>query len=488
MGGLADLVIGIVGNIGSGKTTLSTAAMQEPFRSLLLSVLDENPRAAREVTSLREEVDPFLIKAFYEDPQRYALAAQINFLNARLRRERVVAQTPGIVLVDRPIAEDYNIFGKAQLILGNMTRGEFVVYEANYRIMTREVAPPDVYLYLRADLPFLQKRIRERGLPEEQGLVQNPEYLQTLQGLYEEFIKFQDDAPVIIVDANKIETQDNGRLDRDYIRAVLEYVVAEIRKRKVSPKIMPRLGKWLSCSPTEAVIDSIRLEDELKGHLQRHKMIITLAGNIALGKTALTRIFSHGLGIEGCYELSAESSGINDPLLSKFLQDKKTYCYDLQRHLLEKRVASRQNNGKSGQSVVEDRTPEEDPAIFHKLFLEQGLLTETEYDLLQCETRGAYRSLPQSDVMLVLQGRPELSWQRIRGRRRPEEVGGGWKMERDLRPLAKLYHDFPSTVRNYGLHKGAVLEIDVDKVDITNRVHQGFIYEEILSALKGRNL
>ncbi len=484
MGGLADLVIGVSGNIGSGKTTLIQQARTPEFRHILLGLLDENPSATREITALKEEVTKGVVEAFYRDPKASAFLAQINFFNARLRREHLVSKTPGIVLVDRPIQEDYHVFGKAQRILDHMSPLEFTVYEENFREMTKIIPSPDVYVYLKTPVPVLQQRIKLRGLPEEQErLVEDSTYLETLHNLYEDFFRSHVTCPVIEIDATKMESHPE-QVDKRYTREVLVQIADEIRRRKSVPKLTPRLGKWLSYNPTEAVIESISLEDQLRDYLQQSSMVITIAGNIGLGKTAWARILSRGLQIQGNFELDAHSDEIDDRLLHDFLLDKPRYCYDLQKHLLSKRLGQRKKSVAAGKSCIEDRTPEEDPAAFHALFRQQGLLTESQYDYLQIESRRAYRDSPSSRLMIVLQGSPELSWLRIQQRSRPEELQGGWQLERDLRPLAKLYEAFPQVVTGYGLHQGPLLVFDVDRVDITSRAHQGFVYEQMLKALK----
>lgn len=483
MAGLADLVIGVSGNIGSGKTTLIQQAKNQEFRHILLSLLDDNPSATREITALKEEVTKKVIEAFYHDPKTSAFLAQINFFNARLRREYIVNRTPGIVLVDRPIQEDYHVFGKAQCVLGNMSELEFTVYEENFREMTRIIPPPDLYVYLKAPVPVLQQRIKIRNLPEEQGITGDPTYLQTLHNLYDEFFRSHANCPVIEIDATKMASNPD-QVDKRYIRDVLVQIADEIRRRKSVPKLTPRLGKWLSYNPTEAVIESISLEDQLRDYLQQNQTLTTLAGNIGLGKTAWARILSRGLQIQGNFELDAHNDDIDDKLLHDFLLDKPRYCYDLQQHLLKKRLSQRKKSLAAGQSCIEDRTPEEDPIVFHNLFRQQGLLTESQYDHLQIESRRAYQDSPPSQLLIVLLGSPELSWLRIQQRSRPEELSGGWQLEKDLQPLAKLYEEFPGVVKGYGLHRGPTLVFDVERVDITNRAHQGFVYEQMLQALK----
>ena len=192
---------------------------------------------------------------------------------------------------------------------------------------------------------------------------------------------------------------------------------------------------------------------------------------------------SHGLDIEGCYELDAEKDHINDELLAKFLGDKPRYCFQLQQHLLTKRLSFRKHNAAKSGSCIEDRTPEEDPGVFHQFFHQRGYLIGNQLKQLKEEAITAYRSAPSSDLMIILRGSPELSRLRILQRGRPEELKA-WRLEEELRPLSRLYDNFPNLVREYGLHTGPILAFDLNRLDVTNRVHEGYICEQILNGLK----
>ncbi|MBS3124013.1 deoxynucleoside kinase [Candidatus Woesearchaeota archaeon] len=480
--GLADLVIGISGNIGVGKTTLIEAASSPEFQDILLSILDVNQEATRKIASLSEDFDLKMLGNFYQEPKRFAFAAQMYFLNARLRREEAISNTRGIVLVDRPIIEDYYVFGRAQRVLGNMTENEFRVYAETFDLMNKKITPPDIYVYLRSDVETLQKRIAKRNRPEEKSLLDNPEYLQTLHHLYEDLHQNKLDESVIVIDAKKMKLGSNGELDKEYLREVLQQIASQVKSNPPSLKLEPQLGKWISTNPPEAVLKTIELEKELTDYLNKNQKIITVAGNVGLGKTTTTRILAHGLGIESSFELDKKHDLIDYELLSKFLQDKPRYCNELQVELIKRRLALRNKNKESGLSVIEDRSPEEDPAAFQEHFRNRGYLTERQLDVLQTESRSAYRSAAKSDLMIVLQGTPEYSRQRILHRGRPEEIAA-WDLV-ELRDLHKLYQEFPGNVGSYGLHQGPIITLDVSKIDVTNRIHQGFVYEQMLKALK----
>lgn len=267
----------------------------------------------------------------------------------------------------------------------------------------------------------------------------------------------------------------------------LEQLLA-IQREKES--LQSPLGEnWAHLVPTKGVIQAIHYTNLLKEFLAKRKVLISIAANIGLGKTTYTRIFSLDLGIVGSYELDEKKDHVNDPLLKKFLgpepNAKKIYCFLLQRRLRGKRLLFRQKNFDLKNSCVEDRTPEEDPIAFYRLFLQQGYLTPSQFDQLNEEAIEAYKKSSPSDLIIVLQGGPELSRLRIleRSISRPEELDA-WQLEKDLRPLAGFYRTFPQEVVKYGLHKGPVLEIDVNQIDIANRIHLGYIYEQVLERLK----
>ena len=85
--------------------------------------------------------------------------------------------------------------------------------------------------------------------------------------------------------------------------------------------------------------------------------------------------------------------------------------------------------------------------------------------------------------MICLKGPAELAWRRIRQRDRKAEVDGGWK-ESEVQSLAVRYRNYPDQVRETGFHTGPILDIDVGKIDLTNRIHLGYVFEQIYDKLK----
>ncbi|MDI9529075.1 MAG: deoxynucleoside kinase [Candidatus Cloacimonadota bacterium] len=466
---MENIRIGIVGNIGVGKSTFIEAASSAPLNRILTSVYPK-ANGTEGVYAFPERFNPIVLDSFYHDPVANAFMAQIEFFNGRLDRQKLIQSCRGIVLEDRTLAEDYHIFGKAQRILKHMSEAEFMAYQRNYRLMTEQIKEPDLLVYFKADVPTLQERIRQRGRKSELEI--SAEYLELLNNLYEDFVAHHVKCPVLVIAADK--AVEKAEWQRRTVNLVAEQIKA-LGLRVSSPGI----SEWVTLPQTEATLKAIDVERKLEQYLADNPKLITIAGNVGLGKSTLAAIMGRSLRIRGLYEKPEEN-----PLLGKFLADKKTYCYDLQMHYLDMRARQRLQ-GKSGTgSYVKDRSLPEDLLVFCNQFHADGLLTDDELDNLTTRFQTVNRQLPSADLMIILQGSPSLAWERIQQRGREMEVEGGWQFT-EIKNLNRWYKEYGSNVVKLGFHKGPVLEVDVEKLDLTNRIHVGYIFESILESLSG---
>ena len=117
------------------------------------------------------------------------------------------------------------------------------------------------------------------------------------------------------------------------------------------------------------------------------------------------------------------------------------------------------------------------------MFYEDGYLTKSELDMLSCEFKKVNSKLPSSDLLIVLQGSSERAWNLIQHRGRQMEMEGGWSYS-EIRTLGRLYNRFPDEVIKFGYHDGPILVINIDKLDLTNRIHVGYVFEKIYDALQ----
>jgi len=465
---MENIRIGIIGNIGVGKSTFIEAASLAPLNKVLLSVYPK-PNGTEGVFSFPEKFNPIVLDSFYKDPVANAFMAQIEFFNGRLDRQKQIQTCRGIVLEDRTLAEDYHIFGKAQRILQNMSEPEFIAYQRTYRLMTENIKEPDLYVYFKAEVPILQERIRERG--RESELAISSEYLELLNNLYEDFIANHVQRPVLVIDADKAVEK------MEFLRRTANLIAEQVKSLELRVS-SPGISEWVTLPQTDATLKAIDMERDLETYLAEHPKLITIAGNVGLGKSTLTAIMGRSLKINTLYEKPEEN-----PLLEKFLGDKKTWCYDLQLHFLEMRAQQRRL-GKSGScSYVKDRSLPEDLLVFCNQFHADGFLTDDELDNLVTQFQTVNRKLPSADLIILLQGSPSLAWERIQQRGREMEIEGGWQFT-EINNLNHWYKSYGANVVKLGFHNGPVLEIDVGKLDLTNRIHVGYIFERILDVLK----
>ena len=179
--------VAIAGNIGVGKSTLTALLSErlnwEPF----FEAVNDNPYLAD----------------FYEDMQRWSFHSQIYFLSRRLRYHWQLLGRAHSVVQDRTVYEDAEIFALNLCRQGLMNERDYHSYHELYEVVTAVLSPPDLVVYLRASVPTLQERIRNRGRSYEQNI--STTYLKQLDELYEEWIDQFSICPVLTVPSDDLD-------------------------------------------------------------------------------------------------------------------------------------------------------------------------------------------------------------------------------------------------------------------------------------------
>ena len=221
---MKNLRIAIIGNIGVGKSTLIEPLETTSLKEKLLAICDCY-ELEKNLHVFPEEFDPKVLDAFYKDPVKHAFTAQIEFLNARLKRHSKIQNVRGIVLEDRTIYEDFHIFGKAQKMLQHLSEEEYGVYERTYHLMLDQINTPNILVYLQANTSELLKRIAKRGRISERAIQQD--YLNYLNNLYELFVNNYAPSPTLLIDAKESHNMHQYHLD---ICERIKEKVAELHK------------------------------------------------------------------------------------------------------------------------------------------------------------------------------------------------------------------------------------------------------------------
>jgi deoxyadenosine/deoxycytidine kinase len=179
--------VAIAGNIGVGKSTLTTLLTEQLDWEPFLEAVDDNPYLAD----------------FYGDMRRWSFHSQIYFLSRRLRHHWQLLQRANSVIQDRTVYEDAEIFARNLYQQACMDERDYRSYRELYQVVTTVLPAPDLIVYLRASVPTLQERIRHRGRPYEQDI--DPSYLEQLNALYEEWIESFSLCPVLCVPSDDLD-------------------------------------------------------------------------------------------------------------------------------------------------------------------------------------------------------------------------------------------------------------------------------------------
>lgn len=162
--------IGVAGNIGCGKTTLTR---------MLAEYYKWTPRYEA-VT-----YNPYL-EDYYSDISRWSFNLEVYFLAQRFKDVLDIAKSQDVIIQDRTIMEGVEIFVANNHKLGNLSDRDFETYMDLFRLMMSLVKEPDLLIYIRSSIPHLVSQIQKRGREYEQGI--SIEYLSGLNELYEDWI------------------------------------------------------------------------------------------------------------------------------------------------------------------------------------------------------------------------------------------------------------------------------------------------------------
>jgi len=195
--------IAIAGNIGAGKSTL-TGMLAERFGwQPFYEANAENPYLAD----------------FYEDMERWSFHSQVFFLGKRLEHHYQLLQYPGSVVQDRTVYEDAEIFARNLYEQGHMSERDYDAYRRLYQAISAFLPPPDLMIYLQANVDTLMAHISKRGRDYERSIA--PEYLARLNRLYDQWIGGWGACPVLRVNIEGMDFQHN-RTDFEGIARQIE--------------------------------------------------------------------------------------------------------------------------------------------------------------------------------------------------------------------------------------------------------------------------
>lgn len=202
----------IAGNIGSGKSSLTTLLSQ-----------NLNWRAFYEIV----ETNPYLAD-FYSNMRQWSFHTQVFFLTKRFRHLKEILESKEAVIQDRSIFEDAEVFAKTLYLSGQMDERDYRTYLEHFQVMSGFIKAPDLLVYLRCDPATLESRIRTRNRHYESRIERS--YLDRLNEQYEAWIESYDRGPIAVIDVSKKDFVNNPE-DLRQIIAVVKWEIECLNKK-----------------------------------------------------------------------------------------------------------------------------------------------------------------------------------------------------------------------------------------------------------------
>lgn len=176
----------ISGNIGVGKTTLSEKISKKFNWELQLEEVKDNP----------------YLDDFYKSMKDWSFHLQIFFLNSRFNQIQKISESNNVVIQDRSIYEDYEVFTKTLYDSGVLMEREFNNYKRLYNTILKYINEPDLLIYLRnLNIDKIISNIDKRSRNFEKSI--DKEYLKKLNIYYENWIKKHPQEKILTIDLSE---------------------------------------------------------------------------------------------------------------------------------------------------------------------------------------------------------------------------------------------------------------------------------------------
>jgi len=179
--------VAVAGNIGSGKSSLTTMLSKHYGWKSFYESVEDNPYLAD----------------FYGDMNRWSFNLQVYFLSKRFNDHKRIVEGTVDVIQDRSIYEDAEIFAKNLHDIGKMDDRDYTNYVELYKVMMQYLQPPDLLIFLVARIDTLLKQIARRGRNYEQSIPRD--YLEQLSGLYKGWIQRYTLGPLLVIPSDEVD-------------------------------------------------------------------------------------------------------------------------------------------------------------------------------------------------------------------------------------------------------------------------------------------
>ncbi|MDO8494245.1 MAG: deoxynucleoside kinase [Deltaproteobacteria bacterium] len=198
--------IAVAGNIGSGKSSLVEFLCKHFKCKPFYEPFADNPYLAD----------------FYKDMKRYAFHSQMYFLSEKFKMLKKINKAKGVVVQDRTVFEDAEIFAKNLHRQDLISKRDFAIYQNFYDSILHAISPPRLLIYLKCSVPAIMKRIAKRGRKMENEIPED--YIRSLAKLYDGWVKRYKQSPVITIPTDKVDYLEDFIHKQELLEKIGKYV------------------------------------------------------------------------------------------------------------------------------------------------------------------------------------------------------------------------------------------------------------------------
>ena len=193
--------LAIEGPIGAGKTRLA-----------------ERLAARLDATTILEDTENPFLQDFYADRPGSALQAQLYYL---LNRHRQLTSKRQADLFLQTTICDY-VFDKDKIFAYlNLDDNELFIYQRLFDLLSKDVPPPDLVVYLQAPTELLVRRLKARGRdPEREVPAPEEDYLRELNEAYQHFFFHYTATPLLVVETSQFDPEHDDEALDDLVKQV----------------------------------------------------------------------------------------------------------------------------------------------------------------------------------------------------------------------------------------------------------------------------
>ena len=199
--------VSVAGNIGSGKSSLTSMAAKKLSWVPYYESVQNNP----------------YLHDFYVDMKRWSFQLQVYFLSHRFNTHKKIINSKKSVIQDRSIYEDVEIFARNLYLMGKMEKRDYNNYRNLFYEMISYLKAPDLVVYLKADVETLVKQIHLRGREFEKKI--EKKYLERLNRSYEKWIKNYKLGKVLEIESDELDFVNNSM----HFEMILDKIKKELR-------------------------------------------------------------------------------------------------------------------------------------------------------------------------------------------------------------------------------------------------------------------